>query len=124
MMRYEVHKNFETLFIGNRQEVADFMGFKLTGSIDRLTSPARQHFLFEKDNPENYVQITRIPPKYAVFKGDEFITDGTAVECAEFMGVKLESFRFYMTPTYKRRIAKRKNARNYITVIKLEEEEE
>ncbi|MBN8200497.1 hypothetical protein [Bacillus sp. NTK034] len=59
---------------------------------------------------------------YAVYKGEEIICIGTLVECAEQMGVKKETVKFYTTPTYKRRIAKRKNARNYITVIKLEDE--
>lgn len=122
-MRYEVHQNYESLFVGNKRETADFLGFKHTSSVDTLAGPTRQRFLFEKDNPENYVQITRIPPQYVVYRGDTFIVTGTAVECVEFMGIKLESFRFYMTPTYHRRVAERKNARNYITVEKNEEED-
>jgi hypothetical protein len=59
---------------------------------------------------------------YAVYKGEEIVCVGSLKECAERMGVKKETVKFYTTPTYRRRIAKRKRARNYITVIKLEEE--
>jgi hypothetical protein len=59
---------------------------------------------------------------YVVYKGEEIVCVGSLKECAEQMGVKKETVKFYTTPTYRRRIAKRKRARNYITVIKLEEE--
>ena len=61
--------------------------------------------------------------EYAVYKGEKFICIGTAKECAEHMGVLEATIKFYLTPTYQRKIAKRKNPRNYITVEKLEEEE-
>ena len=60
--------------------------------------------------------------EYAVYKGDSFICAGTINECAEYMGVLAKTIRFYTTPAYQRRIEKRKNARNYITVIKLDDE--
>lgn len=62
--------------------------------------------------------------EYCVYKGDTFITAGTAEEVAEHMGWLVKTVKWYTMPTYQRRIAKRKNARNYITVEKLEEEEE
>jgi hypothetical protein len=62
--------------------------------------------------------------EYAVYKGDTFICMGTVNECAEHMNVLPETVKFYTTPTYAKRIAKRKNARNYITVIKLDDEGE
>jgi len=59
----------------------------------------------------------------AVYKGDNLICIGTAEECAEHMGVLVATVKFYLTPTYQRKIAKRKNPRNYITVERLEEDE-
>jgi len=60
--------------------------------------------------------------EYAVYKGDEFICVGTIKECARYMDVLPETVRYYTTPAYQRRLAKRKNAQNYITVIKIEED--
>ncbi|MDA2636396.1 hypothetical protein ACQKGB_27215 [Bacillus tropicus] len=62
--------------------------------------------------------------KYAVYKGESFVCVGTILQCAQHMGVRLETVKFYKTPAYKRRVVKRKNARNYITVTELEEDEE
>lgn len=59
--------------------------------------------------------------EYAIYKGDNLLCIGTPKECADFMGVKVETVKFYLTPTYQRRVAKRKNARNYLTVTKLED---
>lgn len=61
--------------------------------------------------------------EYAVYKGDSVVCIGTLNECAVYMGVLPETVRFYTTPTYQKRVAKRKNPRNYITVIKLEDDE-
>jgi hypothetical protein len=61
--------------------------------------------------------------EYAVYKGESMICIGTIKECADHMGVLPETVKFYTTPTYKRRIEKRKNPRNYITVFKLDDEE-
>lgn len=60
--------------------------------------------------------------EYAVYKGESLICIGTIKECAEHMGVLPETVRYYTKPAYQRRLAKRKNARNYLTVEKLEDE--
>ena len=60
--------------------------------------------------------------EYAMYKGDELLHIGTIDEIAKAHGVLKETIRFYATPTYQRRIAKRKKARNYIVVFKLEDE--
>jgi hypothetical protein len=62
--------------------------------------------------------------EYAVYKGDSFICMGTVKECAEHMNVLPDTVKFYTTPSYEKRIEKRKKARNYITVIKLDDEGE
>jgi hypothetical protein len=62
--------------------------------------------------------------EYAVYKGETLICIGTIQECSQHMGVLPETVKFYTTPTYQRRLEKRKNPRNYITVTKLDDEEE
>ena len=59
--------------------------------------------------------------EYAQDKGEELLRIGTLKEIAESENVKLETIQFYMKPTYKRRIAKRKNARIYREVVCLDE---
>jgi len=62
---------------------------------------------------------------YAVYRGENLLVVGTSQECADFMGWQhKKTTNYYSAPAYLRKVAKRKNARNYITVIKLEEEEE
>lgn len=58
---------------------------------------------------------------FGVYKGDKFITVGTADECAEVLNVKPDSVKFYASPTYKKR---NKEDGNSLVVFRLEEEEE
>ncbi|MED0988122.1 hypothetical protein [Bacillus paramycoides] len=60
--------------------------------------------------------------EYVVYKGESLLCIGTIQECADYMGVLPVTVRFYTRPVYKERVAKRKNARNYITVTELEED--
>ena len=64
--------------------------------------------------------------EYAVYKGENLVCIGTAKECAAEMGVLPETIKFYTTPTYQKRLARRKksSAAGYLTVSKLEEDEE
>ena len=59
--------------------------------------------------------------EYALYKGEELLRIGTLKEIAESENVKLETIQFYTKPVYKRRIAKRKNARNYRELVCLDE---
>ncbi|HLG26726.1 MAG TPA: hypothetical protein VI423_02980 [Paenisporosarcina sp.] len=60
--------------------------------------------------------------EYAVYKGDEFITLGTAIECAAFMGwKKAKHTQFFASPTYQKRV---KEDGNGLVVIKLEDDED
>lgn len=59
--------------------------------------------------------------EYAVYKGEALVCIGTALQCAQELGIKLKSFHFYKTPAYQRRIERRKKARNYITVVPLDD---
>lgn len=60
--------------------------------------------------------------EYVVYKGESFVFIGTIQECAQHMSVLPETVRYYTTPAYQRKLAKRKRARNFITVTKLEED--
>lgn len=59
---------------------------------------------------------------YAIYNNDEFLFLGKSDECAKFLDCSESTFRFYLTESYKKRVAKRKNARNYIVVIKVEDD--
>jgi hypothetical protein len=60
---------------------------------------------------------------YAVYRGEKFVCEGTAKECADYMGILEDSFRWYLTPSYQKRIDKRKKTRKYLVVFRLEGEE-
>lgn len=63
--------------------------------------------------------------EYVVYKGESLICIGTAKECAAEMNVRPETIKFYTTPTYQKRLARRKkvSAAGYLTVTKLEDDE-
>ncbi|MGH0427608.1 hypothetical protein [Bacillus pretiosus] len=60
--------------------------------------------------------------EYVVYKGESLLCIGTIQECADYMGVLPATVRYYTTPAYQRKLAKRKKARNYLTVAVLEED--
>lgn len=63
--------------------------------------------------------------EYAVYKGEDFIAVGTKLELAKELNVKPETIKFYTTPSYQRRLEKRKaHRRGRITVVELEDEED
>lgn len=51
---------------------------------------------------------------YSVYKGDHEIAFGTLEEIAQQLQVKVESVKFYNTPTWKKRTSK--NARRLVKV--------
>jgi hypothetical protein len=57
----------------------------------------------------------------AVYKGDTFLTLGTVKECADYLGMKEETLKFYLTPTYRKRLEKRKKSKNPIIVIRIDD---
>lgn len=57
----------------------------------------------------------------AMYKGDDFLFEGTIEECAAHRNVKPETIYYYTTPAYERKLAKRKT-RNPITVIRLDDD--
>lgn len=56
---------------------------------------------------------------YALYKGDKFIAIGTVNELAKIMNVTPNTIRFYLSPTYRKRI--KGNGR---IVIKIEDGDE
>ncbi|PGB55362.1 hypothetical protein [Bacillus toyonensis] len=59
---------------------------------------------------------------YAIYKGESLICIGTVQECARHLGVLPKTILFYKTPAYRKRVASRKKARNYLTVTALDED--
>lgn len=60
--------------------------------------------------------------EYVVYKGESLLYIGTIKECAQHMGVLPETVYFYTTQAYQRRLAKRKNPKNFLTVTELGED--
>lgn len=61
--------------------------------------------------------------EYALYKGEELLAIGTAKEIAEEMGIKATTIYYYQTPTYKKRLANRKNPSNARVLVRLEKDE-
>ncbi|MCC2745054.1 hypothetical protein LK472_06485 [Leuconostoc lactis] len=60
--------------------------------------------------------------QYALYKGDEFIADGTPREIARKTGKTFDSLMFYTTPAYRRRVEKAKGP--VLEMVDLEENDE
>lgn len=56
---------------------------------------------------------------FAVYKGEEFLTSGTAKQCAEKLNVKVETIWYYKSATYQ----KKGSSKNRRIAIELEEVE-
>lgn len=54
--------------------------------------------------------------KYAIYKGDDFLFEGTIYQCAKYLGVKMGSAYFYSMPTYHKR------NKNGVKLFKIEED--
>lgn len=59
--------------------------------------------------------------QYALYKGDEFIAEGTPREIARKTGKTFDSLMFYTTPAYGRRIEKAKSGR--LEMVEIEDDE-
>ncbi|AOH54452.1 hypothetical protein ABE28_008815 [Peribacillus muralis] len=59
------------------------------------------------------------PLEYAVYKGDEFLCLGTAKECATYLGVTVQTIRFMVSPTYRKRT---QNSKDPLIAIKVDDE--
>ena len=52
--------------------------------------------------------------QYAMYKGDDCIAIGTIEELAKKLNIKVKTIKFYLTPTYKKRVKGSKNRRELI----------
>lgn len=59
--------------------------------------------------------------QYALYKGDEFIAEGTPREIARKTGKAFDSLMFYTTPAYGRRVEKAKRGR--LEMVEIEDDE-
>lgn len=53
---------------------------------------------------------------YALYKGEECLGIGTLEELAKHFQVNLKTIKFYLTPTYKKRLKKGKNRRELVCI--------
>lgn len=60
--------------------------------------------------------------QYALYKGDEFIADGTPREIAKKTGKTFDSLMFYTTPAYRLRVEKAKKGRLEMVEIEYDDE--
>lgn len=60
---------------------------------------------------------------YAVYRGDELIATGNVDECAKTLGVSTGYIYWLITPTSKKRLAKRDNPDQCIDAVKIEDDE-
>lgn len=59
----------------------------------------------------------------AVYQGDEMVCLGTVEECAEELGVRPKTIRYYLTPTYQRRYDAYKRPERARYVVEVEEDD-
>ncbi|MCT8389551.1 hypothetical protein D0501_05625 [Leuconostoc holzapfelii] len=60
--------------------------------------------------------------QYALYRGDEFIADGTPREIAEKTGKTFDSLMFYTTPAYQKRVEKAKGP--VLEMVDLDDDDE
>lgn len=55
--------------------------------------------------------------EYAMYKGENLLAIGTERQLARDLGIKVETIKFYRSPAYQRRLAKRKKRGENCRVI-------
>ncbi len=60
--------------------------------------------------------------EYAIYKGDECLSVGTKDEICEELGIKPQTFAYYRSISYKKRVANRtrRNGVGYRTIIRID----
>ncbi|NIL77147.1 hypothetical protein RhoFasB10_03288 [Rhodococcus sp. B10] len=59
----------------------------------------------------------------AVYDADSLVAVGKVDDVAEELGVKPETIRWYLAPTYQRRLSKRKTLTKSRVVVRLDEDD-
>ncbi len=62
--------------------------------------------------------------EYAIYKGENILDIGTADELAKRRNVNKKTIYHLSRPSYKKRLEKRKNSKNALIVIKINEQGE
>ena len=67
----------------------------------------------------------KVMKEYAMYKGEECLAIGNVYELAKMLNVKVDTIRWYSTPTYKRRLQKKNKKRieNRRVLVELGDEE-
>ena len=67
----------------------------------------------------------KVMEEYAMYKGEECLAIGNVYELAKALNVKVDTIRWYSTPTYKRRLQKKNKKRieNRRVLVELGDEE-
>ena len=55
---------------------------------------------------------------YALYRGEDYLADGTLDELAQFLGVKRKTVQFYMTPSWLKRTSE-----NALRLFELDDDE-
>ena len=53
---------------------------------------------------------------YAMYKGDKLLASGTLYQLAKELKIEIQTLRFYLTPTYKKRLKKGINRRELVEI--------
>jgi orotate phosphoribosyltransferase-like protein len=61
--------------------------------------------------------------EYALYKGEEILSIGTMKEIAKELEVQYRTIKYLTTGAYKRKLAKRKNPKNYRILVEIDESE-
>lgn len=60
--------------------------------------------------------------EYIVYKGEKHVFTGTRNACIAFLGIKRETFNYYISNKYAKRLAARKNVRDATTIERIEDD--
>lgn len=76
--------------------------------------------LYQKEYKRIYRERKKkIPKRYAIYKGETFLFEGTVKECAEHFNVKEKTVYFWTSPALKKRANE-----NWKVAIRIDDEEE
>lgn len=64
--------------------------------------------------------VNALDREVAVYQGDELLAEGKIRDVAKRLNVKPGTIRFYLTPAYERRLAKRKSIDKARTAVRLD----
>lgn len=59
---------------------------------------------------------------YAMYRGDEYICDGTLSELAIKRNVQYSTMKYYLYPAYQKKLAKRKRSKRAIALVEIDDE--